>query len=98
MPKRAITDASTAAGAKRPSAEPLSHPIPALTIVSHPMAHRAGERCLLRGLAAGKEMALARNGPDFVKPGSGLGEPLANPFVSRKPIRLALVAEGRIRI
>jgi two-component system nitrogen regulation response regulator GlnG len=70
----------------------------ALTVLSHPQAHRVGERCVLDALAAGKEVALARNTPDFVKPGRELGMPLADPFVSRKPVRLVPLGGGRIQI
>jgi two-component system nitrogen regulation response regulator GlnG len=53
---------------------------------------------MLEALAAGAEVALARNTPDFVKPGRALGMPLADPFVSRKPIRLVPRGGGRIQI
>ncbi|HEX2692208.1 MAG TPA: hypothetical protein VHN14_36610 [Kofleriaceae bacterium] len=43
MSKSAIVDVSTAAGAGRDIEAPDR--VPALTIVSHPVAHRAGERC-----------------------------------------------------
>ncbi|WP_044986724.1 sigma 54-interacting transcriptional regulator [Sorangium cellulosum] len=97
MAKGVIADASTADSPRRRSGVPLpTHA--ALTIASHTLAHRVGERCVLDALAAGKEVALARNTPDFVKPGRALGMSLADPFVSRKPIRLVPRGEGRIQI
>jgi two-component system, NtrC family, nitrogen regulation response regulator GlnG len=97
MAKGVIADASTADGPRCPSGVPVPMRA-ALTILSHPLAHRVGERCVLEALAAGNEVALARNTPDFVKPGRALGMSLADPFVSRKPIRLVPSGEGRIQI
>jgi two-component system nitrogen regulation response regulator GlnG len=87
MSKSAIADVSTAAGSRRGTKPPdLAL---ALTIVSHPTAHRAGERFLLEAVIAGKEVRLSRNAPEFAKAGRVLGSPLGDPFVSRKPIRFA---------
>jgi two-component system, NtrC family, nitrogen regulation response regulator GlnG len=72
--------------------------VPALTIVSHPHARRAGERCLLDAVALGGELALSRNAPDFFPPGSALGSPLGDPFISRQPIRFAAGTAGAIRL
>ena len=72
--------------------------VPALTIVSHPVTHRAGERCLLETLTAGGEVSLSRNAPDFTRPGRSLGRPLGDPYVSRKPIRFAPGAGGGVRV
>ena len=72
--------------------------VPALTIVSHPVTHRAGERCLLEKLTTGGEISLSRNAPDFSRPGRSLGHPLGDPYVSRKPIRFAPGAGGGVRV
>jgi len=96
MTKSAIADVSTAAGSSRDAQAPGL--VPALTIVSHPLAHRAGERCLLDAIAAGRELALSRNTPDFAQPGRALGTPLSDPFVSRKPIRFAAGSAGGVRL
>ena len=98
MLKNRIADASTANALKRPSSAPARSLIAALTIASHPTAHRVGERLLLTALAAGREVELARNSPDFVKPERALGAPLGDPFVSRKPIRFLPAGEGRVRL
>jgi two-component system nitrogen regulation response regulator GlnG len=62
--------------------------IPGLTVLAHPDIGRVGERALLAGLPAGREEVLSRREPQFSAPGSGLLRPLADPFLSRKPLRL----------
>jgi len=98
MSAKVISDVSTAAGDRGRGGDQAPRAVPALTIVAHPMPHRAGERLLLDALAAGHEVALSRNGPEFLPPGSVLGTPLVDPFVSRKPLRFVPGAEGRIRL
>jgi two-component system nitrogen regulation response regulator GlnG len=98
MSKRPIMDVSTAAGRRSGPGDAPPELVPALTIVAHPRMQRAGGRALLDALAAGREVALSRNAPDFAKPGSALGLPLEDPFVSRKPLRLALTAAGGVRL
>jgi two-component system nitrogen regulation response regulator GlnG len=95
MAKGAITDVSTADGARRSGGGPPPTRA-ALTIASHPSAHRVGERCVLDALAAGKEVALTRSKLDFVRVGSTLGAPLDDPFLSRKPLRLERGREGSV--
>jgi two-component system nitrogen regulation response regulator GlnG len=96
MSKSVIADVSTAAGSGRDAEAPDL--VPALTIVSHPMAHRAGERFVLDAVAAGREVGLSRNAPDFTRPGRALGTPLGDPFVSRRPIRFAATPDGHMRL
>ena len=96
MSQSAIADVSTAVGPRR-GIEPPDL-VPALTIVSHPVTHRAGERSLLDSLAAGREVGLSRNAPDFARPGRALGQPLDDPFVSRKPIRFAAAPGGGVQL
>jgi two-component system nitrogen regulation response regulator GlnG len=98
MPKTRIADASTANMVKRPTGTASPFLLAALTIASHPTAQRVGERFVLIALAAGKEVEIARNGPNFVKPGSALGSPLGDPFVSRRPIRFAPAKDGGLRL
>ncbi|MCY1046838.1 sigma-54 dependent transcriptional regulator [Corallococcus sp. bb12-1] len=88
------TDVSTAAESIPRGAPSSARPIPALTLVSHATATRVGERLLLHGLLAGREVALSRNAPDFTRPGEPLGLPLGDPFMSRKPLRFVPLAEG----
>jgi two-component system, NtrC family, nitrogen regulation response regulator GlnG len=96
MTKSAIADVSTAAGAGRDVEAPGR--VPALTIVSHPQAHRAGERFLLEAVAAGREVSLSRNAPDFTRADRALGVPLDDPFVSRRPVRFAAGPAGGVRL
>jgi two-component system nitrogen regulation response regulator GlnG len=98
MGESTTADVSTAAGQLRGPEEPAPGPIPALTIVSHPRAHRVGERLLLEALATGREVELSRNAPRFTRPGSALGQPLDDPFLSRKPLRFTLGPQGGVRL
>jgi two-component system nitrogen regulation response regulator GlnG len=76
--------------------------VPGLTVLAHPDVQRVGERVLLVGLPAGREEVISRREPLFSAPGSGILRPLADPFLSRRPLRLAagpepgsLVLDGR---
>jgi two-component system nitrogen regulation response regulator GlnG len=88
------TDVSTAAEQKQRSAAPTTRLVPALTIVSHPMVTRAGERLLLQRLSANRQVALSRNAPEFTRPESPFGLPLGDPYISRKPLLFEQVGEG----
>ncbi|HWO20649.1 MAG TPA: sigma 54-interacting transcriptional regulator [Kofleriaceae bacterium] len=96
MARDGIADVSTAAGPGR-GAEPPGR-VPALAIASHPSAHRVGERVVLEALAAGHEVEVSRNAPDFARPDRVLGAPLDDPFVSRRPFRLVPLGGGGIRV
>jgi two-component system nitrogen regulation response regulator GlnG len=73
--------------------------VPALTIISHPVLQRVGERLLLGELLAGGEVPLSRNAPMFVRPEGGGGTPLADRGLSRtKPILFTAGPEGRVRL
>jgi two-component system nitrogen regulation response regulator GlnG len=62
------------------------------------MPHRVGERLVLDAVAAGREVALSRNAPDFVPAGQSVGTALDDPFVSRTPIRFAPGRSGGVRL
>ncbi|RYZ38737.1 MAG: sigma-54-dependent Fis family transcriptional regulator [Myxococcaceae bacterium] len=98
MREKVPADVSTEEGPVRREREHHDGLLPALTLFAHPRPSRVGERLLLEALMAGREVAVARNGPDFTRPGEGLGGPLADPFLSRKPLRLIPGPEGRIRL
>jgi two-component system nitrogen regulation response regulator GlnG len=73
--------------------------VPGLTVLHHPDAGRVGERVALAGLAAGREEYLSRTAPAFSAPGNPLLRPLADPYLSRRPIRLLPGAEpGGVRL
>lgn len=78
--------------------EAPSVPVPALTIVWHPRARRAGERVLLYPLGKGGEVQLSRVAPDFLRAGASAGTPLDDPYVSRKPIVLRTGPRGGVTI
>ncbi|NMO22242.1 sigma-54-dependent Fis family transcriptional regulator [Pyxidicoccus fallax] len=98
QPRPPAWDHSTADVSRSPLTEEGSRLVPALTIASHPRAHRVGERLLLEALASGRPMRVSRNEPDFMRPEGALGMHLADPFLSRKPLVLAPAAEGGIRL
>ncbi|MCP3142805.1 sigma 54-interacting transcriptional regulator [Pyxidicoccus xibeiensis] len=94
-----VPDDESTANVPPPDADaPGSRPVPALTLVSHPMVHRVGERLLLDALLQGREVALSRNAPLFTRPGAALGLPLADPFLSRKALRLGPGVRGGVRL
>ncbi|WP_224249367.1 sigma 54-interacting transcriptional regulator [Hyalangium gracile] len=94
-----IAEVSTAAGHEHSAAVASSDQgVPALTLISHPTATRAGERLVLEAVATGREVALSRNGPNFTRPGDTFGQPLADPFVSRHPIVFSPGEGGRLRL
>jgi two-component system nitrogen regulation response regulator GlnG len=62
--------------------------VPGLTVLAHADVARVGERVLLVSLPAGREEVLSRREPPFSAPGSGVLRPLADPFLSRRPLRL----------
>jgi len=96
---RSLADVSTAAVPKRSGGPRESRSVPALTVISHPLPRRVGERLLLDAITSGREVALSRNGPDFTRPGSALGEPLLDPFIGRKPLHFAPGSvPGRVRL
>jgi two-component system nitrogen regulation response regulator GlnG len=67
--------------------------VPGLTILHHPEAGRVGERVALAGLVSGREESLSRTAPAFSAPGASLLRPLADTYLSRRPIRLLPGAE-----
>jgi two-component system nitrogen regulation response regulator GlnG len=67
--------------------------VPGLTIVHHPDSGRVGERAALAGLASGREEGLSRTEPAFSALGASLLRPLADPYLSRRPLRLLPGAE-----
>ncbi|NOK17608.1 sigma 54-interacting transcriptional regulator [Corallococcus carmarthensis] len=98
MPHDPLADLSTAAMQERGASRGAPRAVPALTVVSHPVPRRVGDRRLLDAVVAGRPVALSRNAPDFAKPGSSLGLPLADPFVSRKPLEFSALPDGGVRL
>ncbi|MFP5286963.1 MAG: sigma 54-interacting transcriptional regulator [Thermoanaerobaculia bacterium] len=82
-------------------------PLPALTLLFHANLGRAGERVALSEIAFGREALVGRQEPDFCRPGSAMGRPLADRHISRHPLRfqpapgggvLLRVGESRTRV
>ncbi|MBK8256610.1 MAG: sigma-54-dependent Fis family transcriptional regulator [Polyangiaceae bacterium] len=71
---------------------------PVLTICSHPDATRVGERLFLNEVTAGATVAVSRFTPDFSAPRSVLGQSLADPYVSRKPLLFSRGESDAIRV
>ncbi len=65
--------------------------LPALTILAHPDLRRIGERVLF---SPGRGLALSRLEPLFSPPSGGEPRPLADPHLSRKPLRLSPRPDG----
>ncbi|KFA90898.1 sigma 54-interacting transcriptional regulator [Archangium violaceum] len=98
MREALLDDVSTVSLPKRGAGERALRLVPVLTLISHPSTQRVGERLLLEELLAGKNVALSRKAPDFLRPGQTRGAPLADPCLSRKPIVFAPGEGGRVRL
>jgi two-component system, NtrC family, nitrogen regulation response regulator GlnG len=66
----------------------------ALTVLAHADPRRVGERALLPKTGV---VELSRNEPEFAHPG-GRGQPLDDPYISRKPTRVSASPSGGLRI
>jgi DNA-binding NtrC family response regulator len=78
--------------AERPAIE-----VPGLTVLCHPDPGRVGERAALAGLR-GDGVELSRLTPDFWTPDGDPHGPLADPRVSRQPLRLVPRPDGGLTI
>jgi two-component system nitrogen regulation response regulator GlnG len=105
------SDLSTAVPPQDRSSASSAALVPALTVVTHPMAERVGDRALLDGLLTGRAVEVSRNQPDFAAPGRVLGPCLGDPFLSRKPmltlsgtlsgaggVRVAVTGDARVDV
>jgi two-component system, NtrC family, nitrogen regulation response regulator GlnG len=72
--------------------------VPGLAVLYHADLERVGERALLPGLLAGREETLSRKEPAFAVAGGTEARPLADPYLSRMPLRLVPAAGGGLRI
>jgi two-component system nitrogen regulation response regulator GlnG len=89
-------DAKTRTGGERHEA--ASSVVLGLTILAHSDARRIGERVALLALASGREERLSRLEPDFAAPGAPLRRPLADPYLSRRPLCFLPAAAGAVRL
>jgi two-component system, NtrC family, nitrogen regulation response regulator GlnG len=81
--------ADTRGGSSGVGVDVTSLRVPGLTVLAHPDMERVGERALLTGVAAGRVETLSRGEPGFLAPRGGRVRPLADPFLSRRPLRLS---------
>jgi two-component system nitrogen regulation response regulator GlnG len=72
--------------------------LPALSVLHHPDPRRVGDRVLLSEIARGGEAQVGRNAPEFSSPGRMVGEPLAEPHLSRIPIRFRGLKDGAVEL
>ena len=73
-------------------------PSPTLTILYHPDLRRIGDLVPLAPIPLGREVLISRYQPDFVPPGQLVGEPLADSYISRRPVQLRGTAENGVEI
>ncbi len=71
--------------------------VPALTILCHPEVGRIGDRLLLNELLRGRQDLLSRQHPEFTAPGQLSGQPLADLYLSREPLRFS-ATKGGVRL
>src|SRR5918992_4363946 len=78
--------------------EPASSPgaVPALTVLFHPDVRRVGEWAVLHESLLGRETLVSRLHPEFSAPGRIAGEPLADRYLSRQPLRFGPAAGGGV--
>ncbi|MFP2913353.1 sigma 54-interacting transcriptional regulator, partial [Pyxidicoccus sp. 3LFB2] len=99
MQQKTSNDLSQTAEHSHGRETPAPRVVPALTVVSHPQARRIGEQFLLETLAtSGRPVPLARNTPEFSRPGGLVTEALGDPFISRTPIHFEPAARGHLRL
>ncbi len=72
--------------------------VPGLTILGHPQNQRVGERAALFDLSSGREALLSRAEPEFAPPGEPAFQPLAVPYLSRRPWLLRPAAGGGVQL
>jgi two-component system nitrogen regulation response regulator GlnG len=89
-------DARTRTGRDQPEA--TSSSVVGLTILAHSDVRRIGERVALLDLASGREERLSRLEPVFAGPGEPLRRPLADTYLSRRPLWLLPESAGGVRL
>jgi DNA-binding NtrC family response regulator len=91
-----LTDAGPAMHVDLPGDD--STPIPALTIIYHPILRRIGERALLSELLAGRDAKISRTAPRFTPPHQNRAAALDDSRISRTPFRLRLLDDGGVAL
>ncbi|HYO14257.1 MAG TPA: sigma 54-interacting transcriptional regulator [Thermoanaerobaculia bacterium] len=70
--------------------------VPVLTLLFHPDLRRVGDRVVLSEIPLGREALVGRQEPEFCRPGSATGGPLADRHVSRHPLRFQPAPQGGV--
>jgi len=73
-------------------------PLPTLTVLYHPDLRRIGNLLTLAELPLGREALISRYQPELTAPGQLTGQPLADSYISRRPLRLRATADGGVEI
>ena len=68
--------------------------LPTLTVLYHPNLARVGEYCILPQLDGRGEVEISRLTPSFLMVGSEDAVPLADRYISRRPVRLRGAGRG----
>ena len=76
----------------------LARACPALTILCHPIVERIGDVARLPALNEGCDISVSRLEPVFTSVGGRTAESLADPRISRRPVRLRRTRTGDIEI
>jgi DNA-binding NtrC family response regulator len=87
----------TGLGSEAQIQERLS-PSPTLTVLYHPDLRRIGHLVVLAEVPLGREALLGRYQPELAAPGQLVGEPLADSYISRRPLRLRATPDGGVEI
>ena len=72
--------------------------VPCLTILAHPDLSRIGQRCVLHEVSTKEGVNLSRLAPVFASPDSIEGQPLNDPYISRRPVLLTLNRNNSVQV
>jgi len=72
--------------------------VPVLTVLFHPNPVRIGDRLWLSAVMSGGEVEISRLSPSFSAPGEEAGHALADPYLSRTPIRFRQGSAGEVTL
>jgi DNA-binding NtrC family response regulator len=78
--------------------ERASVPTPTLTILYHPDLRRVGDLVALSEIPLGREALISRYQPELVRADQLVGEPLADSYISRRPLKLRAAPDGGIEL
>jgi len=91
-------DLPTGAAPREKRAAREGQALTVLTVLGHPDLSRVGDRAFLGELLRGRDALLSRQEPRFTAPRAFRGEPLADSFLSRRPLRFSPLPGGGVRL